>query len=56
MFSVVHQAGFDAAGFMLDCPPEDQADPAAYVSAIDQYIATFPGLSIDYAGTGGRGG
>ena len=44
MFSMVHQAGFDAAGFMLDCPPEDQADPAAYVSAIDQYIATFPGL------------
>jgi acetyl-CoA synthetase len=44
MFSMVHQAGFDAAGFMLDCPPEDQADPTAYVSAIDQYIATFPGL------------
>ena len=44
MFSMVHQAGFDAAGFMLDCPPEDQADPAAYMSAIDQYIATFPGL------------
>ena len=44
MFSMVHQAGFDAAGFMLDCPPEDEADPAAYVSAIDQYIATFPGL------------
>lgn len=44
MFSMVHQAGFDAAGFMLDCPPEDQADPAAYVSAIDRYIATFPGL------------
>jgi acyl-CoA synthetase (NDP forming) len=44
MFSMVHQAGFDAAGFMLDCPPEDQADPAAYVSAIDQFIATFPGL------------
>src|SRR4051794_11452772 len=44
MFSMVHQAGFDAAGFMLDCPPDDQADPAAYVAAIDQYIATFPGL------------
>jgi acetate---CoA ligase (ADP-forming) len=46
MFSMVHRAGFDAAGFMLDCPPEDQADPAAYVSAIDQFIATFPGLPI----------
>ena len=43
MFSTVHRAGFDATGFMLDCPPEDQADPAAYVSAIDQYIAAFPG-------------
>ena len=43
MFSMVQQAGFDATGFMLDCPPEDQADPAAYVSAIDQFIAAFPG-------------
>ena len=43
MFSLVHRAGFDATGFMLDCPPADQADPAAYVIAIDQYIAAFPG-------------
>jgi acyl-CoA synthetase (NDP forming) len=43
MFSMVHRAGFDATGFMLDCPPADQADPAAYVAAIDQYVATFPG-------------
>jgi acyl-CoA synthetase (NDP forming) len=43
MFSMVQRAGFDATGFMLDCPPEDQADPAAYVSAIDQYIAAYPG-------------
>jgi acetyl-CoA synthetase len=43
MFSTVHRSGFDATGFMLDCPPADQADPAAYVVAIDQYIATFPG-------------
>jgi hypothetical protein len=28
---------------MLDCPPADQADPAAYVVAIDQYVAAFPG-------------
>jgi acyl-CoA synthetase (NDP forming) len=38
MFSTVHRAGFDATGFMLDCPPPDQADPAAYVVAIEQYI------------------
>jgi acetate---CoA ligase (ADP-forming) len=43
MFSMVQRAGFDATGFMLDCPPENQADPAAYVSAIDQYIAAYPG-------------
>jgi acyl-CoA synthetase (NDP forming) len=43
MFSMVHRAGFDATGFMLDCPPADQADPAAYLVAIDQYIAAFPG-------------
>jgi acyl-CoA synthetase (NDP forming) len=43
MFSLVHRAGFDTTGFMLDCPPEDQADPAAYVVAIKQYLATFPG-------------
>jgi acetyl-CoA synthetase len=43
MFSLVQRAGFDATGFMLDCPPENQADPAAYVSAIDQYIAAYRG-------------
>ncbi|MBS0416747.1 MAG: acetate--CoA ligase family protein [Proteobacteria bacterium] len=43
MFSLVHRAGFDTTGFMLDCPPENQADPAAYVVAIKQYLATFPG-------------
>jgi acyl-CoA synthetase (NDP forming) len=43
MFSTVHRSGYDATGFMLDCPPADQADPAAYVVAIDQYIAAFPG-------------
>jgi acetyl-CoA synthetase len=43
MFSTVHRSGFDATGFMIDCPPVDQADPAAYVVAIDQYIAAFPG-------------
>lgn len=43
MFSTVHRSGFDATGFMIDCPPEDQADPAAYVVAIDQYIDAYPG-------------
>jgi acyl-CoA synthetase (NDP forming) len=44
MFSTVHRSGFDATGFMIDCPPDGQADPAAYVVAIEQYIAAFPGL------------
>jgi acyl-CoA synthetase (NDP forming) len=43
MFSTVHHAGFDVTGFMIDCPPDDQADPAAYVVAIEQYILAFPG-------------
>jgi acyl-CoA synthetase (NDP forming) len=43
MFSTVHTSGFDATGFMIDCPPTDQADPAAYLVAIEQYIAAFPG-------------
>jgi acyl-CoA synthetase (NDP forming) len=43
MFSTVHACGFDATGFMIDCPPEEQADPAAYVAAIEQYIDAFPG-------------
>jgi acyl-CoA synthetase (NDP forming) len=43
MFATVHASGFDATGFMIDCPPADQADPAAYVVAIEQYVAAFPG-------------
>ncbi len=43
MFSTVHASGFDATGFMIDCPPAEEADPAAYLDAIDQYIAAYPG-------------
>ncbi|MGA7539370.1 MAG: CoA-binding protein, partial [Steroidobacteraceae bacterium] len=43
LFSIVHGAGYDAVGFMVDCPPEDQADPASYVAVIEQFIATYPG-------------
>ena len=45
MFSVVQRAGFDAVGLMVDCPPEDQADPASYFNVIDEYIAESPGAS-----------
>jgi len=43
MFSLVHASGYDAAGFVLDCPPPEEADPSAYTVAIDQFIAAFPG-------------
>ncbi|MFI4868617.1 MAG: acetate--CoA ligase family protein [Steroidobacterales bacterium] len=43
MFSAVRSAGFDAVGLMVDCPPEEQADPASYFAVIDEYIATLPG-------------
>ncbi|HVW69648.1 MAG TPA: acetate--CoA ligase family protein [Steroidobacteraceae bacterium] len=42
MFSVAHRSGYDAVGFMLDCPPADQADPKAYVDAIEEFIAAHP--------------
>jgi len=38
VFSEVLQSGYDAAGFMLDSPPEGQADAAAYDAVIDVFI------------------
>jgi acyl-CoA synthetase (NDP forming) len=43
MFSVVQRAGFDAVGFMVDCPPAAKADPASYLAAVEEFIAAFPG-------------
>ena len=45
MFSVVQRAGFDAVGLMVDCPPEEEADPASYFNVIDEYIAASPGAT-----------
>jgi acetyl-CoA synthetase len=45
MFSVVQRAGFDAVSLMVDCPPEEQADPASYFAVIDEYIAALPGAA-----------
>ena len=42
-FSIVHGAGYDAVGLMVDSPPEDQADPASYIAVIEEFIATHPG-------------
>src|SRR5579883_2778239 len=43
LLSIARGAGYDAAGFMVDCPPEDQADPATYLAAIEEFIAAYPG-------------
>ncbi len=38
VFSEILHAGYDAVGFMLDCPPELLADTAAFDAVIDVYI------------------
>ena len=38
VFGTVLRAGYDAVGFMLDCPPEGKADTAAFDAAIDAFI------------------
>jgi acetyl-CoA synthetase len=43
LFSIVHRAGYDTVGLMVDCPPEEQADPSSYVAVIAEFIAAFPG-------------
>jgi acetate---CoA ligase (ADP-forming) len=43
MFSVVQRSGFDAVGFMIDCPPAEKADPTSYIAAIEEFMAAFPG-------------
>jgi acetate---CoA ligase (ADP-forming) len=43
VFSEVLNAGFDAAGFMLDCPPERKADTAAFDAVIDVFIEASRG-------------
>ncbi|HEX4268662.1 MAG TPA: acetate--CoA ligase family protein [Steroidobacteraceae bacterium] len=43
LFSIVHGAGYDSVGLTVDCPPEDEADPASYVAVIEEFIAAYPG-------------
>lgn len=38
VFSEVLHCGYDAVGFMLDSPPEQQADTASFDAAIDVFI------------------
>jgi acetyl-CoA synthetase len=39
VFETALCAGYDAVGFMLDCPPEQKADCAAFDAVIDVFIA-----------------
>jgi acetate---CoA ligase (ADP-forming) len=43
VFSEVFNSGYDAAGFMLDSPPEGKADPSAYDAVIDVFIEAAQG-------------
>jgi acyl-CoA synthetase (NDP forming) len=43
MFSAVLRCGYDAVGFVLDCPPEGKADTSAFTAAIDEFIAASAG-------------
>ena len=43
VFSEVLHSGYDAAGFMLDSPPQDKADSAAYDAVIDVFIEAAHG-------------
>ncbi len=43
VFREVLHSGYDAAGFMLDSPPEGQADSAAYDAVIDVFIEAAQG-------------
>src|SRR6202022_4949161 len=39
VFGTVLQSGYDAVGFMLDCPPEQKADTGSFDAVIDVFIA-----------------
>jgi len=43
VFGEVLHSGYDAAGFMLDSPPEGKADSAAYDAVIDVFIEAARG-------------
>jgi acetate---CoA ligase (ADP-forming) len=44
VFATVLNAGYDAVGFMLDCPPERKADTGAFDAAIEEFIGASKGL------------
>ncbi len=42
MFDAVLRSGYDAVGFMLDCPPPP-GDATAYVNVVKEFAAALPG-------------
>jgi acyl-CoA synthetase (NDP forming) len=45
VFATVLNSGYDAVGFMLDCPPERKADTAAFDAAINEFIDASKGTA-----------
>ena len=45
VFAAVLESGYDAAGFMLDCPPDGEADTAAFDAVIDVFIESARGAA-----------
>jgi acetyl-CoA synthetase len=43
VFATVLRAGFDAVGFMLDCPPDGLSDTSAFDAVIDVFIDAAQG-------------
>ncbi|HLW24695.1 MAG TPA: acetate--CoA ligase family protein [Steroidobacteraceae bacterium] len=43
VFAAAMRGGYDAVGFMLDCPPPDRADLGTYEPVIDAFIAAAQG-------------
>jgi acetate---CoA ligase (ADP-forming) len=46
LFSIALRAGFDAVGFMLDCPPAPPADASSYLAAIEELIGAHEGATF----------
>jgi acetate---CoA ligase (ADP-forming) len=44
-FDAVLNAGYDVAAYMLDCPPDDRADPSTFMMPIDEFIAASQGAA-----------
>jgi len=49
VFSTALHSGYDAVGFMLDCPPEHKADSASFDAVIDVFIAAAQGAGTPAA-------